>query len=66
MPWQSEPDDQDFEPVDGQVVGQTKSAYRVITSSLEEFWVPKSVSQLDGSDGLVVRRWFIEKEGLLQ
>lgn len=56
----------DFEPIAGRVVGQTNAAYKMIGSDLRTFWVPKSVSQEDGADGLVVKTWFIEKEGLDQ
>jgi RNase P/RNase MRP subunit p29 len=55
---------EEFESVDGRIIAETRKAYKIMTSDLDEFWVPKSVSQNDGVDGLVVRRWFIDAEGL--
>lgn len=56
----------DFDAIEGRIVGQSDKAYKVIKSDLTTFWVPKSVSQEDGTGGLVVQNWFIEKEGLDQ
>ncbi len=53
-----------FEPITGRIVGETKQAYKVMGQDLGTFFVPKSVSQEDGTGGLVVQNWFIEKEGL--
>lgn len=58
--------EQDYDSIEGQIVGQTTHAYKLIKSDLTTFWVPKSVSQEDGTGGIVVREWFIEKEGLDQ
>lgn len=59
-------DSNDYDGIDGRIVGETPKAYRLMKSDLTTFWVPKSVSQEDGSGGLVVQSWFIEKEGLDQ
>jgi len=59
-------DGKEYEPIQGRVVSETPRAYKVIKADLTTFWVPKSVSQDDGTGGLVVQNWFIEKEGLDQ
>lgn len=59
-------DANDYDGIDGRIVKETQRAYLVMKSDLTEVWVPKSVSQEDGSGGLVVQNWFIEKEGLDQ
>lgn len=59
-------DDEDFDSIAGKIVGQTHQAYKMMGEDLQVFWVPKSVSEEDGTGGLVVKTWFIEKEGLAQ
>lgn len=57
-------DGKDYDSIDGRIVGETPRAYKIMKSDLTTFWVPKSVSEEDGSGGLVVQEWFIDKEGL--
>lgn len=64
MSWDD--DQKDYDGIDGRILSETARAYKMMNSDLVEFWVPKSVSQEDGTGGLVVEQWFIEKEGLIQ
>jgi len=64
MSWDD--DQKDYDGIDGRILSETARAYKMMNSDLVEFWVPKSVSQEDGTGGLVVEQWFIEKEGLKQ
>lgn len=64
MSWDD--DQKDYDGIDGRILSETAEAYKMMNSDLVEFWVPKSVSQEDGTGGLVVEQWFIEKEGLKQ
>jgi len=65
MMWDDD-DQKDYDGIDGRILSETARAYKMMNSDLVEFWVPKSVSQEDGTGGLVVEQWFIEKEGLIQ